>query len=222
MKNIAVILSGCGFLDGSEIRESVLTLLALDKHANVRVQCLSLDQDTYHVVNHLTGDVESGKRNMLVESARIARGKIKDLTSVRADDFDAVIMPGGYGVAKNLSTFAFEGNAGSVNPTVAHFLKRMHELKKPIGAICIAPAIIAQLFGKDKVEITLGMDAGVATNIEKTGAVHRPVDTTGIVVDKQNRIVSTPAYMFDNGRLHEIARGIEKCVNEVIALTREN
>ncbi len=149
-KKIAVILSGCGFKDGAEIREAVLTLLALDSlEAEVKVLAPNIDQ--HHTTDHLTGEQSEGSRNVLVESSRIARGEIDDLESANASDFDGVILPGGFGAATNLSTFAFDGQNGKVTSSVSKFLKEMFSTKKPIGAICIAPALIALLSGKNAI-----------------------------------------------------------------------
>lgn len=217
MKKVAVILSGCGYLDGAEIRESVLTLLALDHHP-VEVICLAPNIDQYHVINHLNGESSTEKRNVLVESARIARGKVFDIEKVNPNDFDAVLIPGGFGVAKNLCDFAFKGSEASVLNPIKTFLKKIHEHKKPIGAICIAPAMIALLFGKEEVLVTIGNDKNTASEIEKLGAKHFNKNVSEYLVDEENKIVTTPAYMYDDAKISDIFIGINGCVEKIISL----
>lgn len=216
MKKIGVVLSGCGVRDGSEIHEAVLTLLAIDQ-AGCEALCMAPDAD-FPVTDHLAMQETGEKRNVLVESARIARGNIRDIKGVRAADLDAVIFPGGFGAAKNLCDFATKGAAASVHPEVARLLKEMAAARKPIGAICIAPTLIAAVLGKEyAATLTIGNDAGTAAEIEKTGAKHQQCPVTEFVVDAKNKIVSTPAYMLAN-RISEAYTGIGKCVKEVIAL----
>ncbi len=210
---IGVLLSGCGFLDGAEIREAVLTYLALSKH-NVEIISIAPNIDQHHVVNHLTGDEVSESRNVLVEAARIARGDIKDLATINPDDLDALLIPGGFGVAKNLSSFAFKGPEANFNPLVENFIKQIHSAKKPIGTICIAPAVINLLI---PAKVTIGNDAATAAAIQKLGGEHIDCQADEIMLDEKNKIVSTPAYMLD-APLHLISRGIEKCVNKTIEL----
>jgi enhancing lycopene biosynthesis protein 2 len=216
MKKIGVVLSGCGVRDGSEIHEAVFTLLAIDQ-AGCQAVCMAPDSE-FAVTNHLTMQDAGDKRNMLVESARIARGNIRDLQGVTAADLDAIIFPGGFGAAKNLCDFAVNGAAASVHPQVLRILKEMATAKKPIGVICIAPALVAAALGKDLAPtVTIGTDAGTAAEINKTGAIHQECPVTGFVVDEKNKIVSTPAYMLAE-RISEVSAGIEKCVTEVIKL----
>jgi enhancing lycopene biosynthesis protein 2 len=172
----------------------------------------------FAVTDHLTMQEAGEKRNILVESARIARGNIRDIKDVKAADLDAVVFPGGFGAAKNLCDFAVKGAAASVNPEVLRLLKEMVTANKPIGVICIAPAMLAAALGRDYAPtLTIGNDAGTAAEINKTGAIHQECPVTGFVVDKKNKIVSTPAYMLAN-RISEAYEGIEKCVKEVIKL----
>ena len=214
---IGVILSGCGFKDGAEIHESVLTLLALDK-LGCKIICMAPNIDQARVVNHLTGQESKEKRNVLAESARIARGEIKDAAQVKADDFDALILPGGYGAALNLSTFGKDGAKAEVNKDVARLVKEAHAKGKPIGAICIAPGLIAAVLGKTAHPLlTIGNDPGTAKNLEACGAKHETCAVREFVIDKKNKIVSTPAYMLGPSIAH-VAEGIEKCVREVVAL----
>ena len=214
---IGVILSGCGFKDGAEIHESVLTLLALDK-LGCKIICMAPNIDQARVVNHLTGQESKEKRNVLAESARIARGEIKDAAQVKADDFDALILPGGYGAALNLSTFGKDGAKAEVNKDVARLVKEAHAKGKPIGAICIAPGLIAAVLGKTAHPLlTIGNDEETAGAIEACGAKHETCAVREFVIDKKNKIVSTPAYMLGPSIAH-VAEGIEKCVREVVAL----
>jgi len=214
---VGVILSGCGFMDGAEIHESVLTLLALDR-LGCKIICMAPNIEQARVVNHLTGQEAKEKRNVLAESARIARGEIKDAASVKVDDFDALILPGGYGAATNLSTFGKDGAKAEVNKNVARLVKEAYAKGKPIGAICIAPGIIAAVLGKTAHPLlTIGNDAGTAKNIEACGAKHESCAVREFVIDKKNKIVSTPAYMLGPSIAH-VAEGIEKCVREVVAL----
>jgi enhancing lycopene biosynthesis protein 2 len=216
MKKIGVVLSGCGVFDGSEIHEAVFTLLAIDQ-AGCEAVCLAPNEN-FAVTDHLTKQDAGEQRNILVESARIARGNIRDIKGVTAADLDAVIFPGGFGAAKNLCDFAVNGAAATVNVEVVRLLKEMHAAKKPIGAICIAPAMLAAAIGKQVAPtVTIGTDAGTAAEIEKTGAKHQNCPVTEFVVDAGNRIVTTPAYMLA-GRISEAYDGIDKCVKEVIKL----
>lgn len=218
MKKVAVILAGCGYLDGSEIRESVLTLLALDT-ANIEYQIFAPDEPLFHVIDHVSGEISKGEsRNILQEAGRIARGEISTLNKLDENEFDGLIIPGGFGVAKNLSTFAFKGAEASVHSTVASILKAFHQSKKPIGAICISPALLALTFGNLHPNITLGSDTNIAKEIEKTGAIHHVCQTSEIVVDKQNLFVTTPAYMDDQADLKDIFTGITSLVEAMTTL----
>lgn len=216
MKNIAVILSGCGVFDGSEIYESVLTFLRLEHHG-VRYQCLAPNIDQLHVINHLTGEVAEGEtRNVLVEAARLARGQVQDLASADPDAFDALIIPGGFGAAKNLSDFALKGADCSLNPELVRFARAIHAAGKPIGLICIAPAMTPKLLGSG-IQCTIGQDAQVAAAIDSMGGEHLDCPVDGIVVDQAHKVVTTPAYMLA-GSLTEAASGINKLVDEVVKL----
>jgi enhancing lycopene biosynthesis protein 2 len=209
-KKVAVVLSGCGVYDGSEIYEVVITLLYLDK-IGVKVQCFAPDIPQMHVVNHITGNVvKSDERKVLTESARLARGDIKNLSEARMIDFDAVIIPGGFGAAKNLSDFAIKGSDLSINKDLKCFVQEMHKAKKPIGAMCIAPAMVGVLFGKGVI-FTIGDDKSTAKSIEKTGAIHQECNVDEICIDEGNLLVTTPAYMLA-GSMSEAATGIEKLV----------
>ncbi|MFO1464363.1 MAG: isoprenoid biosynthesis glyoxalase ElbB [bacterium] len=217
MKKIGILLSGCGVKDGSEIHEAVLTLLAVDR-AGAQPVFLAPNGDL-EVVNHLTGEPTGEKRNILLESARIARGNIKDIAQVRAAELDALILPGGFGAAKNLSDFAFKGAEAKAHAEVARLVREMHAAKKPIGAICIAPATIAAILGPDHhPALTIGNDKGTAKAMEQMGAHHHECPVRDFYVDEKNKIVSTPAYMLAH-RVSEAADGIEKLVKKVIELS---
>ncbi len=215
---IGVVLSGCGVLDGSEIHEATLTLYFLDKHGAEAV-CLAPDKDQAEVVDHVRGESAAEKRNVLRESARIARGAISDVAAGRAADLDGAILPGGYGAAKNLSNFASDGARCQVDPGVRRLLLDLHAAGKPIGALCIAPALIAALFGSEHVRLTIGTDAGTASVLEQTGARHVVARTGDVVVDEELRIVTTPCYMTAR-TIGEVGDGIEKAVLKVLELVR--
>jgi enhancing lycopene biosynthesis protein 2 len=215
MARVAVVLSGCGYLDGSEIHESVIALLALDR-AGAEVECFAPDKDQLDVVDHRSGEAAPGEsRNVLAESARIARGAIRDVAEARPEDFDAVILPGGFGAAKNLSSFATEGPTCSVDPGIERLLRGAHEAGKPVGLICIAPAIGARLF--PDVELTIGSDPSTADALEQMGAHHKPCAVESFVCDDKAKVVSCPAYMLGPG-IKDVASGIEKLVDEVLRL----
>ena len=218
-KRVAVILSGCGVQDGAEIHESVLTLLRLDQRG-VEVQCFAPDIAQHDVINHLTGEKMPESRNVLVESARIARGAIKDIREANAEDFDALIMPGGFGVAKNLSNFAFEGVHCSLQPELLTLAEAFAESGKPIGLICISPALAAKIYGPG-VTCTIGNDPDTAKAICKMGGNHTECTVDEIVEDTARKLVSTPAYMTAQS-ISEAAAGINKLVDRVIELTQEN
>ncbi|HIJ87619.1 MAG TPA: isoprenoid biosynthesis glyoxalase ElbB [Desulfuromonadales bacterium] len=216
MKKIGVLLSGCGVFDGSEIHEATFALLAIDR-AGCQAVCMAPNAE-FAVTNHLTKEAGGETRNALVEAARIARGNILDLKDVQVGDLDAVVLPGGFGAAKNLCDFAVKGSAATVHPEVTRLLREISAAGKPIGAICIAPVVIAAVLGKQlTATVTIGNDSGTAAEIEKTGARHVECPVHEIVVDRKNKIVSTPAYMLAT-RISEVADGIDKCVKEVVNL----
>ncbi|MFT7267380.1 MAG: enhancing lycopene biosynthesis protein 2 [Porticoccus sp.] len=217
-KKIAVILSGCGVFDGSEIYESVITLLCLDQ-AEAQVQCFAPDMQQMHVINHFTGDIaEDESRNVLAEAARLVRGDIKDLAQAKMVDFDAVIIPGGFGAAKNLCDFAVKGSALVLNEELKRFVQAMHQAKKPVGAMCIAPAMVGKLFGEG-VRFTIGDDKSIAEAIEATGAIHEVCSVNDICIDDKNLLVTTPAYMLASN-INEAAIGVEKLVQAVLAMIK--
>ncbi len=211
-KKFAVILSGCGVFDGSEIHEAVMSLYAIAKHgATYEIFAPNINQ--HHVINHIDGSVMNEKRNVLIESARIARGKIKPLNEFNPELFDALIFPGGFGAAKNLSTWAFDGINCSVHPQVEAAIKGMHKLKKPIGALCIAPVLLAKIIGN--VTITIGKDASTAQAIEKLGAKHLTTSHAQVVVDEKNMLFTTPCYMLD-ANIIDISNGAKAIVSEIL------
>jgi enhancing lycopene biosynthesis protein 2 len=212
MKKFAVVLSGCGVFDGAEIHEATMTLLAIAQQG-ATYEIFAPDIDQYHVINHLTHQPMPEKRNVLVESARIARGKIKPLGQFKATDFDALIFPGGFGAAKNLSTVAFDGPDAKVDPDVERAVKAMHAAGKPIGALCIAPAVIARILGN--VEVTIGNDPGTAGAIKKMGGKHVKTTHGEVVVDQKNRIFTTPCYMLD-ATIVQIHEGASDVVREIL------
>ncbi|CAA7620034.1 isoprenoid biosynthesis glyoxalase ElbB [Magnetospirillum sp. UT-4] len=199
----AVILSGCGVHDGSEIHEAVLALLAIDR-AGAAYQCFAPDIAQHDVVNHLTGQPMAESRNALVESARIARGRIKPLAALDAAGFDGLLLPGGFGAAKTLSTFAADGGDCRVEPEVERAIRAMHAAGKPIGALCIAPAVLARVL--PGAELTIGSDAGTAAAIEQMGGRHRTAGHGEVVVDRAARVATSPCYMLD-ASIGQIAEG---------------
>ena len=218
MAKVGVILSGCGVYDGSEIHETVITLLALNRAgAEVISMAPNIEQA---VVNHLTGEpVEGVTRNVLEESARIVRGDISDIAEVNATDLDALFIPGGFGAAKNLCDFAFKGSDCTVHPEVARLIKEIVAAKKPLAAVCIAPALIAKVLGDNKIapQITIGTDEGTAEALSSMGATHLTCPVNEFVIDKDNKVITSPAYMLA-GNISEAAEGIEKTVNALMEM----
>jgi len=212
MKKFAVVLAGCGAFDGAEIHEATLTLLAIAQQG-ASYEIFAPDVSQHHVINHYTHKEMPEKRNVLVESARIARGDIKPLSQFRATDFDVLIFPGGFGAAKNLSTVAFDGANAKVNPDVETAVKAMHKAGKPIGALCIAPAVIARVLGN--VEVTIGDDPGTVAAIEKMGGKHIKATHGEVVVDKKNKVFTTPCYMLD-ATIVQIYEGAGNIVREIM------
>ncbi|AXR08310.1 isoprenoid biosynthesis glyoxalase ElbB [Salinimonas sediminis] len=216
MKKVAVILSGCGVFDGSEIYESVITLLAI-RQQGAQYQCFAPDKNQLQVVNHLTGEVDdTQQRNVLVEAARIARGEIKPVTECNAEDFDALILPGGFGAAKNLCTFAVDGAQSQPDESVLRVCKAFADAGKPAGYACIAPALAASVYG-NSTKLTIGNDADTAQGINALGAEHVECAVEDIVVDSQARLVTTPAYMLATDILQAQA-GLNKMVETVLAM----
>lgn len=217
-KRIAVILSGCGAKDGSEIHEATLTLYALSCEG-AHYEIFAPDAPQRDVINHYTNTEQEENRNVLVEAARIARGDISPLTELDPDRFDALIIPGGFGAAKNLFTFAFDGLDFSVNQDVETLLNAFHNSGKPIGAICVAPVMLAKVFGSKGVELTVGVKGDLAEGLEeKFGAKVVKAGHTDAIVDKKNKIVTTPAYMYDDNNIGNVGKGIAKLVKDILKM----
>ena len=220
MKKVGVLLSGCGVNDGAEIHESVITMLALDR-AGAEMVLMAPNIDQMHVVNHYTGQEMDEYRNVLVESSRIARGNIKDMAEISANDMDALIIPGGFGVAKNLCDYAMSGPDCSINPDVYRLISELKLLNKPIGAICIAPAMMAKILGEldESANMTIGSDETTSKDIEAMGSVHVECQVSEMVVDEKKNLVSTPAYM-EAKTIKDAADGIEKLVKQVLSMIK--
>lgn len=210
----AVVLAGCGVYDGAEIQEAVLTLLAIEE-AGASYQCFAPDAPQYHVIDHLTGKVQVEKRNVLIEAARIARGNIKPITAFDPADFDVLIFPGGFGVAKNLCTFAIDGTDCDIDMDTAQAIQNAYNAKLPIGALCIAPALIARVLGKGT--LTIGTDHGTAQAIEVLGGKHQYSNGSEIVIDHANKIVTSPCYMHDT-TISVVAKGAKNAVEALIQM----
>ncbi|MFV8797382.1 isoprenoid biosynthesis glyoxalase ElbB [Yersinia sp. LJYL362] len=217
MKTVGVVLSGCGVSDGAEIHESVLTILALDR-AGARVAFFAPDKPQLHVINHLTGEESTEQRNVLVESARIARGLIKPLSSANPEELDALIVPGGFGAAKNLSDFAIKSSECVIDPDLVKLTQSMHKENKPIGFMCISPVMLPKLLGKP-VRLTIGNDPNTIRAIETMGGEHVICPADDVVVDTDNKVVTTPAYMLAKS-IAEAAKGIDKLVVKVLDLAK--
>ncbi len=218
MKKVGVLLSGCGVNDGAEIHESVLTMLFLDK-AGVEMILMAPNIDQMHVINHYTGQEMEEYRNVLVESSRIARGEIKDMAEVSGNDLDALIIPGGFGVAKNLCDYAMAGPECSVNPDVYRLIVELRLMNKPIGAICIAPVMMAKILGEqeESANMTIGYDETTSTDIISMGSKHVDCPVTEMIIDEDKKIVTTPAYMEANS-IKEAADGIEQLIKQVLSM----
>lgn len=214
MKKIAVLLSGCGVFDGAEIHEATLSLLAISR-LGCSYEIFAPDINQHHVINHLTGEEMDETRNVLVESARIARGNIRDLKQFNPSSFDGLLLPGGFGAAKNLSTWAFEGADASVLPEVEEAITGMVALKKPVGALCISPVILAKVLGK--VHLTIGDDEGTIDALETLGAKHVYTTHGEVVVDPDHLLVTTPCYMLD-ANIVQIAEGASNLVDAMLKL----
>ncbi len=216
-KSIAVILSGCGNRDGAEIHEATLTLWTIHKHG-ADYQCYAPDIAQHHVLNHLTGEEMGESRNVLVESARIARGEIRDLASFQAEAHDGLVLPGGLGAAKNLSSFATDGPGCTVNTEVEAAVLGMARAGKPIGGLCIAPAILARIL--PGITVTIGQDQGVATSIASMGGKHKSTLHGEITIDRAHKIVTTPCYMLDS-RVDQIGDGADRLIAALLELMAE-
>lgn len=213
-KKFAVVLSGCGVYDGAEIHEATLSLYAIANN-KAEYEIFAPDIEQHHVINHITGEEMNEKRNVLIESARIARGNIKALSEFSAADFDALLFPGGFGAAKNLSSWAFDGPGATINPDVEKAIKSMVEVGKPIGALCISPVILAKVLGD--VELTIGQDQATIEGIESVGAKHTKTTHGEVVVDEKYRVVTTPCYMLD-ATIDQIGMGADNVVKKILEM----
>lgn len=216
MKKIAVILSGCGVFDGAEIHEAVLTLLNIELQG-ASYQCFAPNIDQHHVINHITGEEIPEKRNVLVESARIARGEIKDLKELNISEFDALALPGGFGAAKNLCDFALKGADCEINEDVANACRAFADAQKPAAYICIAPAIIPQVYAAGTLA-TIGNDLDTANGVNALGAAHQNCAVDDIIIDESAKVISTPAYMLATN-IREAASGIEKAIAQLVKMS---
>lgn len=212
MKKFAVILNGCGHLDGSEIHEAVMVLLAIDKH-DCSYTIFAPDMPQYHVMNHLTHEPMDETRNMLVEAARIARGDIHEIGEYNPANFDALILPGGFGAAKNLFTYAIDGVNAKVLDSVKKAIIDTHNLHKPIGALCIAPVLLAKVL--DNITVTVGMDAKTIKDVETMGAAHVNTQQTEVIADKLNMIFTTPCYMLP-ATISDIAESADNLIETIL------
>ena len=215
MKKIAVVLSGCGFQDGAEVTEAVSTLICLNQE-NTLVKVYAPNEEV-EAVNHLTGEAE-GRVNILEQSARIARGKVEELGNLNVNDFDGIVFPGGYGAALHLCTFAKKGADCAVDASVESIVREFHSQSKPIAAFCIAPALIAKVLGSEGVALTIGNDASTAEQIEKTGAQHVDCEVNDFVTDRANKVISSPAYMYDEALPDQVFSGIKKAIREFVEM----
>ena len=207
-KKFAIIIGGCGHRDGSEIHETTMTMLAIENHG-CTYELFAPNRDQYHVINHLTGMETAEKRNMLVEAARIARGNIKNVDNFSVNDFDAVIFPGGYGVAKNFFNYAFEGKNASVDAQISQIIKEIKAANKPIGALCIAPVLLSKVLGN--ITVTIGNDENTARDITAFGCRNINTSHGDVISDEANKIFTTPAYML-NATISDVAKGANNLV----------
>ena len=217
MKQIGILLSGCGNMDGSEIHEATLTLLFVDQ-AGAQAICMAPDMTMTETMDHPKGDVTAESRNVLTEAGRIARGNIRPITDINVEELDALIIPGGAGPVKNLSNYATKGAELDVRDDVTKLIRAFHAAGKPVGAICIAPVILAKALADMNPTVTIGNDVATAANLNAFGAEHEEQPVNGICIDEKNKLVTTPAYMIGPG-IADIAKGIERLVKAVIRLT---
>lgn len=212
----AIVLAGNGVYDGAEIHEAVMTMLAVAANGGT-YQVFAPNVMQYHVINHLTGDLTKESRNVLVEAARIARGKIKPLIEYNHNEFDALVFPGGFGVAKNLCSYAIDGTDMKIDRVVEKAVKDTYAAGKPIGALCISPVLITRILGD--IEVTIGTDKATASDIVSMGGKHTNTGNGEVVVDKKNRVVTSPCYMLD-AKITDIAEGADKAVKALISLMK--
>lgn len=220
---IGVLLSGCGVYDGVEIQEAVLTLLAIEE-IGAKAVCIGLNQNQHHVINHLTGEEMPEKRNMLIEAARIARGEIQDITTVAPADLDALVIPGGFGSAKNFTSWAFDGPEGSIDSKVKLLIVNMVNVGKPIAALCVSPIVVAKAMegSSVKAKLTIGTDIapspydikGFSNGLESLGASTTMKMIDEIEIDKENKIITAPCYMME-ASIVEVRKNIRKAIETI-------
>ncbi|MFW5821419.1 MAG: isoprenoid biosynthesis glyoxalase ElbB [Bacteroidota bacterium] len=213
-KKIAIVLSGCGVFDGAEIHEATLSMYAIAKQG-ASYEIFAPDIEQHHVINHITGEEMNEKRNVLIESARIARGNIQSLDKFKAENFDALLFPGGFGAAKNLSSWAFDGPEATINPEVERSIKEMADAGKPIGALCISPVLPGKIFGEP--ELTIGQDKDTISALESLGVKHTETSHGEVVVDEKYKLVTTPCYMLD-ATIDQIGTGAENVVKKILEM----
>ena len=224
----AVVLAGSGVYDGSEIGESISLFIALGKY-DARIKCFAPNEDQMHVVNHTSGEEQAGQtRNQISESNRIARGGVLPLTDLKSSDFDVLFLPGGFGVAKNLCNFAVAGPDMTADPEMERVLREFHSTKTPIGACCISPVLLAKVLGQHKINITLGKSkgdnwpyAGSIAAANSFGAVTHDKDTREVVIDEENRIVTSPAFMKGDANHYEVYKDIKNMVATTLSLCKQ-
>ena len=212
-KCFAIVLSGCGVYDGSEIGEAMMTMLALDE-AGCRYEIFAPDKPQFHVVDHLKGEPASESRNVLAESARIARGKVRPLSEYKAEDYSGLIFPGGFGAAKNLCTFAFDGASMTVDAEVERTVNATRQAGKPIGAMCIAPVILGKLIAG--VQVTVGHDEATNEALRQMGAEPKNVFGPDVVHDTKNKVFTTPCYMLPDATIATVAACCRNLVAEML------
>ncbi len=215
MRKIAVVLSGCGFKDGTEITEAISTFIALSE-ARATYSVFAPDL-SFEATDHLTGE-SSGQRSVLAEAARISRGQISKLSNLIVKDFDGLVFPGGYGAAKILCSFGVDGAKGKVMPDVLKIVREFHSESKPICALCIAPSIIALALGKQGVTVTIGNDPSTAAEIIKTGAQHENCVVDDFITDRENKVITAPAYMYDDASAFEVFKGVRAAIRELVEM----
>lgn len=216
MKKVAVILAGCGNLDGSEITEAVSALIALTE-LGAQVTCFAPSID-FQTKSYPGLESPSVTRNTLIEAARIARGKIHNLNELNQKEFDALVIPGGYGAATHLSSFASQGSKAKILPDLQKIIMEFHGASKPIGAICIAPSLLALALGQENVNVTIGNDADTASELERTGAHHSQCLVNDYISDRDHKVLTTPAYMYGNASSFEVFTGIRKMIQELVEM----
>ncbi len=215
MKKIAVILAGCGNRDGSETHETLSVLLAIDKRG-IEYQCFAPNGD-FEVFNHIEGKKSGEKRHLITEASRLCRGNIKALSMYKAEDYDALIIPGGMGAAQNLSNYAFVGKDIIVNQEVEKAILETYSANKPIGALCIAPMLLAKVLGDKNPTLTLGNDCPAAQDAISLGCNHQICKSNEVAVDVKHKIVTTPAYMVAT-HISEIFEGSDNLVEQICKL----